>query len=347
MLELKQVKEMRANFTSKQERVLIAYHANCIDGYTAAWVAAKRAAEEGYYSTLLPMSYDEDSVESLLQELSLEWPAGDYTKLYVLDYSLEVSVLNKLQDGHYFLDVVILDHHKTAFERYAPELVISPETIWTGKVEGATIILDNSHSGAGMAWRYFFSELEAPKLVMYVEDYDLYRFTYGNVDETKYINKLIKSYASTLENWDVLHRLLESEAGLEEAIDEGECLQEGHEYAVGAIVNNAALMELAGYKVPTVDCPYELVSDVGHTLAENSAEGFAATFTVEPEKCRIKWGLRSVGDFDVSLIAKLFGGGGHKNAAGFYTLLLVDRSQPEECISSSALPFEVCLDESN
>jgi uncharacterized protein len=30
-----------------------------------------------------------------------------------------------------------------------------------------------------------------------------------------------------------------------------------------------------------------------------------------------QWGLGSMGDFDVSEIAKAYGGGGHKNAAGF------------------------------
>ena len=31
--------------------------------------------------------------------------------------------------------------------------------------------------------------------------------------------------------------------------------------------------------------------------------------------------LRSVGDYDVSAIAKTFGGGGHRNAAGFEVAL--------------------------
>jgi nanoRNase/pAp phosphatase (c-di-AMP/oligoRNAs hydrolase) len=37
-----------------------------------------------------------------------------------------------------------------------------------------------------------------------------------------------------------------------------------------------------------------------------------------------EFSLRSLGDFDVSEIAKEFGGGGHKNAAGFK----VPRSHP-------------------
>lgn len=37
----------------------------------------------------------------------------------------------------------------------------------------------------------------------------------------------------------------------------------------------------------------------------------------EVESGKFQYSLRSRGDFDVSAIAKKFGGGGHKNAAGF------------------------------
>ena len=38
---------------------------------------------------------------------------------------------------------------------------------------------------------------------------------------------------------------------------------------------------------------------------------------------KYKYSLRSKGDFDVSIIAKAFGGGGHKNAAGFESDTLI------------------------
>lgn len=44
-------------------------------------------------------------------------------------------------------------------------------------------------------------------------------------------------------------------------------------------------------------------------------------YIVEPTANKVKWSLRSNGEFDVSAIAKHHGGGGHKNAAGFETAL--------------------------
>ncbi len=54
-------------------------------------------------------------------------------------------------------------------------------------------------------------------------------------------------------------------------------------------------------------------SEVAGELSEGHP--FAAVYV--ETSTDIIWSLRSRGDFDVSEIAKKFGGGGHKNAAGF------------------------------
>ena len=65
------------------------------------------------------------------------------------------------------------------------------------------------------------------------------------------------------------------------------------------------------------DCPPHLQSDVGHELANQSGT-FGLLWYVDKDN-RCKCSLRSNGDYDVSAIAKVFGGGGHRNAAGFTT----------------------------
>jgi len=58
-------------------------------------------------------------------------------------------------------------------------------------------------------------------------------------------------------------------------------------------------------------------SEVGHELANQS--GTYGLVWYMGADLRIKCSLRSNGDYDVSAIARSFGGGGHKNAAGFET----------------------------
>lgn len=63
------------------------------------------------------------------------------------------------------------------------------------------------------------------------------------------------------------------------------------------------------------NCPTHLTSDVGHELANQSGT-FGLLWSITKDgHCACS--LRSNGDYDVSAIAKKFGGGGHKNAAGF------------------------------
>jgi len=73
-------------------------------------------------------------------------------------------------------------------------------------------------------------------------------------------------------------------------------------------------MKIAGHDVPVANLPYTMSSDAGHQLAQG--EKFAACYWDTPDG-RV-FSLRSSDDgLDVSEIAKLFGGGGHRNAAGF------------------------------
>lgn len=64
-----------------------------------------------------------------------------------------------------------------------------------------------------------------------------------------------------------------------------------------------------------VNCLPTFGSDVGHKLAKDCGTYGLTWHTVDGVEARCS--LRSDGDYDVSVIAKQFGGGGHKNAAGF------------------------------
>ena len=73
---------------------LIAYHANCIDGFTSAWVAHTALASKGVSEiTLLPMQYNDDSYAELETLIGRLKP----TSLTVVDFSLPLDILDALQ----------------------------------------------------------------------------------------------------------------------------------------------------------------------------------------------------------------------------------------------------------
>lgn len=111
-----------------------------------------------------------------------------------------------------------------------------------------------------------------------------------------------------------------------ELINEGNAILRAHEQNVQSVVKAAArkceiaIDDGAGHDYRVLpglaaNCPPHLQSDVGHELANQSGT-FGLLWCIDKDN-RCKCSLRSNGDYDVSAIAKAFGGGGHRNAAGF------------------------------
>lgn len=305
-----------------QPIALVAYHANCIDGFTAAWVTHKALVEQGATVDLLAVSYNEASTQDLLDSLEEAERAGyPYGALFIVDFSLDTVVLATITELHPKLVTTVLDHHKTAFEKYAPEITVVSDSCFIDTVQGANIVLMNAYSGAHICQHYFYPGCKVPALVTYVQDYDLWQFKLG--DETKHVNKFLVQGEKTIEQWTHIAKTMDTEIGLRSVLEAGKVLQEIHDKKVAEVAEKAVPVTIRGQAGLAVVCPYELTSDVGHVLATKCGT-FGAMLSLDMERTVIKWSLRSNGDFDVSAIAKTFGGGGHKNAGGFETSLLGD-----------------------
>jgi oligoribonuclease NrnB/cAMP/cGMP phosphodiesterase (DHH superfamily) len=195
--------------------------------------------------------------------------------------------------------LVVLDHHKTA----------------QANCEGLDFCtFDMNRSGAGITWDYFHNGRPRPKLVDYMEDRDLWRFA---LPKSKEIFAYVASYPKDLETWDRLDNDLEH--------DFGGCCQEGaailryHDQKAAEMAQFSTTQELGGYDVPVVNCPYNFASDVVHLLTERFPDApFAASYFYRADGTK-QYSVRGRddNDFDVSAIAKIYGGGGHKKAAGF------------------------------
>lgn len=257
---------------------LCIYHGNCADGFGAAW-AVRHALG--------------DDVEFHAGHYGHEAPEVTGRDVIMVDFSYKRDVLVKMAMAAN--SVIILDHHKSA----ESDLVDFPGNV--------TAIFDMNRSGAMMAWEYF-NKGEAPWLVKHIEDRDLWRFKLAG---TKEIQAAVFSYPYDFEVWDqlILERTTES------LYEEGKALMRKHMKDVNELIRVAAHRTvIAGYNVPVMNAPYFYSSEAGNIMSEN--EPFAACY-YETEKGRV-YSLRSQEyGVDVSVIAALFGGGGHKNAAGF------------------------------
>lgn len=280
---------------------VVIYHANCYDGVTAAWVAYKalNSAFEGMSSDVeyVPLNYSDSP------------PDVKGKEVYILDFSFKRPIMKQLAyDAN---RLVCLDHHKTAqeaLEGLAKEILIE-----TGKE--IEIVFDMNRSGAGIAWDYFFPKTIRPSLVNYIEDRDLWKF---ELPFSKIYNAFIQSFEINLDTWidEVSQQFSTIDAGVRDA---GEAVLRVQNKYVKEICYNAKLKRIGEYMAPYVQTSI-LMSEVCDYLIKNYEGGGKypfAFYSFQRKDGKYQYGLRSRSDFDVSVIAKSFGGGGHKQAAGF------------------------------
>jgi len=275
------------------------YHKNCFDGICAAWVVWKKfggaldkdgKALPESLAEFIPMNYG-DSLDWLTQG----WNQGIYSQednLIIVDFSFprDVMIALKLM----FPDMTVLDHHKTAQDN----------------CEGLNFcVFDMNESGASLAWEIIFPNLPIPILVKYIKDRDLWLF---NETESEAMNSYIQSYPMNIRVYEMLFNELEHDVIT--ALNGGKSILRYKNTMVEAICKNAALDNNG---IPTVNTSI-LFSEVGHELCKMYPDKPYAQYYFDrlADNTR-QWGARSIGDFDVSEVAKANGGGGHKNAAGW------------------------------
>lgn len=194
-------------------------------------------------------------------------------------------------------------------------------------------------SGAMLAWEYFHPDTEVPKLIKHIDDYDRWQF---KIEGTKAFNKALWSYTPwSFPQWQE-HFGLGGYSTPERFYGEGSAILRSHDQNVQAVVKGAGRpvqihVDVSDQSNPdpsdatpasasdgylrrfdglSANCPSHLTSDVGHELATQSGT-FGLCWCLGREGTTAKCSLRSNGEYDVSAIAKAFGGGGHRNAAGF------------------------------
>ena len=257
------------------------YHGGCWDGFCAAWI---------FHTFLLGETADYVPVQYGQQPPSL----NGCQRLFIVDFSYPRDVLKSLRGQ--LQELVVLDHHKTA----AKEL------------EGLEFCkFDMNKSGGRLAWEYVAAKTDTPWLVDYTEDRDLWRW---RLDWSKEINAWLRSWPLDFKLWDKFAIVGPGCEAWDARIDEGSAILRREKQIVDEHVSHACECFLDGHKVLAVNATV-LFSDIAGELASNRPFG-VAWFTRNDGKVVHSLRSRETG-VDVSEVAKRFGGGGHKNAAGF------------------------------
>lgn len=284
---------------------LCIYHGNCADGFTAAWAVRKALPDAEFH----PGVYGHEP------------PDCGGRHVVLVDFSYKRPVLDAI---HRKADsLLVLDHHKTAQEDLAgirapfgPGWARHLDVVALDAMENASqpyALFDMERSGAQIAWDFFHHGQPRPLLVDYVGDRDLWRFKWPM---SRDVNAYIFAHEYEFSLWDYLDRQLRNEMDIQRVAEMGGAIERKHHKDVAELVKvTRRTMRIGGVDMPVANIPYTLTSDAGNLMAKHD-QGVAACYWDTPTGRTFS--LRSVeGGPDVSLIAKGYGGGGHKNAAGF------------------------------
>lgn len=204
--------------------LLCIYHANCDDGFGAAW-----AVRHAFLDKLNPLS-SMDGIEFFPAVHGGKVPDVKGRLVLFVDFCYPRAIMDQL-----IVDcetMVVLDHHKssmlewqdhfdTSFPTFKEEAL---ETTCSKTADGfdyarfktnkTSFWFDMGRSGAMMAWDHYHPIEMAPQFIQYIQDRDLWRNKKHGIRE---FTAALRSYPMDFETWDRIfgfYPLPELEAGI-------------------------------------------------------------------------------------------------------------------------------------
>lgn len=306
---------------------VVIYHGpDCLDGFGAAWAIHKRWPDGIQY---IPAAYGH----------SLPPHNDMYGKhVLIVDFSYSESELRAL--GVAAASVVILDHHKSAQAALKAFAIASPHesealpqtqdnptaffhildktqpfaTLCEQHLPPIIALFDMKRSGSQLAWEFCHGPVPC-RLLEHIADRDLWAF---KLDGTREICAAVASYPKDFTLWD---KFADTCMIAELWRDGGAIIRANTMLIDGEARHNTAWLQIDEFYVPSLNMVGHHASETGHALLQLHPKApFAATWYCKNDgvAATVHYSLRSADDrTDVSKVAKRFGGGGHRNAAGF------------------------------
>jgi oligoribonuclease NrnB/cAMP/cGMP phosphodiesterase (DHH superfamily) len=278
---------------------IVVFHYPCQDGLVSAWVTNSYHKQNNHPIELYPIQHG-----TPLNLLRLK-----NKKVLFCDYAPADEYLDTLEKE--CTSILILDHHITSANR----------------IDKTYAYFDMTRSGAGIVWDYFFAK-DRPEFINWVEDRDLWTWKY---DESAKFYAGIQIVLSTL-NYDdfggmfnILDELIFIPGKPLYYIELGDLINRSIQNKASSIAYNHSkkgdryIDENKEYNICIVNCPTDIISEVGSILTKEYNFDFAVLWRYNHPASEYIVSMRANNIADVSEIAKKFGGGGHKNAASFST----------------------------
>lgn len=292
-------------------KVLLFTHSQDIDGMGCAILARKAFGE---YTLVPTKTFDiTANVKRYIDDKSIY----EYDKVFVTDLCIKEPLLGIIDNNDMLKEkIIVLDHHKTEIEE------------GNNKYSFVNIIVEENGikvSGTKLFYEYLINNGYLTKtsvldeLVEWTRQYDVWDWKKNNNYEARKLHILfeILGYEKYLElinykvdNLDsIIYNDYEKsviskfEKDLEDSINK--CLKD--------IKTISLKIEDNEYNVGYIKCPYKYRNDVNEIIIRNGNIDIDVIGMIMTDIDTVSY--RQIKDIDISVIAKYFGGKGHRNAA--------------------------------
>jgi uncharacterized protein len=297
---------------------IVITHGGCQDGTAAAWVVRQYLNRDEQKNIRYVFATGRDLNKDLL---STKWkdsngiiyPAltlDDFrdTDVYILDYMYPIDQIKRIP----YKTLTVIDHHHGN-----KEVLEECKRLDDGYLK-VKVFFDERYSAAGLAWRLLMKDGDStiPWWIEYIQDRDLFKFSLPHsreINDAMY-NLKYRSFSK----FDELNTFTAEQK--ERFIGQGLIISNVKTEIIQGIVRNAYKCIFEGHNVYVVETGV-LVSEVGeslYTTYEKSCDFVMCIyydFKMKEFKCRLRSHKES--SIDLSLVAKRYGGGGHRCAAAF------------------------------
>jgi nanoRNase/pAp phosphatase (c-di-AMP/oligoRNAs hydrolase) len=256
----------------------VIYHGQCPDGAASAWATHGVVRSSCVY------------VAALHNEAP---PDVTGRNVAILDFSYDRDVLEEMASKA--ANLIVIDHHVEAEK----------------KLSGLPYVMfDMTRSGAKMSWDFFHPSEQAPWVISYVEDRDLWRWALpGSRDVGAWMQRFAPF---TPESINEIAKI-----PLETALREGGLIRQTLDAYIAATRQFSTTVQFSGHKTAVCNATRWGVSELANAMLDDG-HPLSLVWFFDHEANIVRVSLRSKRpDLDVGAIATSHGGGGHLNAAGF------------------------------
>ena len=208
--------------------VTVFYHADCPDGFGAAYAAWLRFGASAVYRA---MHHG--------QPREMAEIAGH--DVFILDFSFAPDALAAM--AALAGSVVQLDHHASARQPWAARLTKAPDGRETFSHPDLplTVIFDLGKSGVRLAWEHFHPDRPVPLVLRHVEDVDLWRFA---LPGSRPIARALRLLPDDFAAWDELVRQADAPDAPRYAalLAEGEAIERFFQTEIARLAHGSLVM---------------------------------------------------------------------------------------------------------